>query len=238
MTLKKILAALVLCSVALGVVPALSHASSLKCPYKRPEIQFKPKISPVEYITTVPVSGLTQMHQGTHSHDHGSGERWVGGLGGGTMGMESEIVFQTLTQGNQACLYVKEISGKFYAHPQVHVASNFKRGSCEYRAVLAHEAKHIAVFKSAYHQNSTKLRSTFRNMALKYKQTGPIHKSELRSAQLRIQNEIEGRIGDLNTKLMDDLAERQKRIDTPKEYARVANKCRNWEKKVNSDPAN
>jgi hypothetical protein len=228
----------VLSVVIFFMVTVSAHAGSLRCPYKRPNINFTPTISPVEYVTTVPVSGLTQMHHGAHDHAGIAGKQWVGGLGGGKMGLEYKTVYRMATLGEEACLYIQEISGTFYAHPQVHVASNFKRGSCEYRAVLNHESKHIAVFKSAYHQNATKLRSIFRNMAMKYKVTGPIHVSELESAKLRIEREIEDRIRELNDKLMNDLAERQSRIDTPKEYDRVARKCRNWDKKVNATPPN
>lgn len=52
--------------------------------------------------------------------------------------------------GTSAGRCVQRIDVRLHVRYRVHVAANFPRGSCRYRAVLAHEQRHIALSRRAY----------------------------------------------------------------------------------------
>jgi len=198
------------------------------CKPSKPALSVKTATTRTKYVRTKSSKDLTQMHGGQGAS--------VGGLGGGEIGFKTESQFEITQQGNSACVNLKRVQVTFYAKPEVHIASNFNRSTCEYNAVMAHEKGHIRILRKFVREYSPKVKLELQRIAKKVKLTaGPINKSEISAAQSKIQKKFMTEIEKYNEKIMPVLSKRQKAFDNPKEYARVAAKCKKWDQKLSKD---
>lgn len=193
-------------------------------------VSLTPRIAATEYVRSDSSDMLSALHT-SKPFEEGA----VGGLGGGTLGIKTRSEFQIVTLGQRSCIALKSISLEFFAEPKIHIASNFKRGSCEYSAVLAHEQKHIAELRKIHREYRPKLRRKLRDIAKIIKPVGPISSSNVEKAQKVMSEKISQEINKYHGNIVALLDRRQARIDTPKEYARVSAQCRNWDKKLYGD---
>lgn len=183
--------------------------------------------APTEYTKTQSSADLTKLHgQGAHNIA-------VGGLGGGLMGFKTELKFEILTRGRSACVTMTDLDVDFFAKPTIHIASNFRRGTCEYNAVHTHEKKHVRELLKFVREVSPDVRARIKD-EIKRMQTaiGPISEAEITKAQEFMQAEIIKEVESLNQELMPILSERQQKIDNPREYKEVSDKCDDWNKKL------
>ena len=210
---------------------ANAWAQELNCRSKTVNVSLKTSTAPTEYIRTKSSNDLTKMHgtAGVNSY--------VGGLGGGLIGFKTESKFEILTLGNRACVTMRDLEVTFFAKPSIHIANNFRRGTCEYNAVLTHEKKHVRTLLKFVRQTSSEVRELVkkkvRSMDTAY---GPIKTSDVTKAQNIIQDEITKEIETLNQGLMPILAKKQEKIDSPQEYRAVEAKCKNWDERLTQNP--
>jgi hypothetical protein len=215
---------------ALMVLPASAHAMA-ECKTGSPGLSFKTGTSQTEYIRTKSSKDLTQMHGG------GSQGSYIGGLGGGELGFKTEARFEIQTQGNAACVKLKSVNVLFYSKPQVHIASNFSRSSCEYNAVMAHEKKHISTLLKFQREISPKVKAKIRSMLNSIDpDLGPISLADTQKAQKAIQKRLSASLQAYSDLMMPIVEQRQQAIDTPAEYARVSAQCKKWDEKLAKQP--
>ncbi len=208
---------------------AHSKGSLTSCKDSKPKLSFKTATTRTKYVRTKSSSDLTNMHGG-------GGKSKVGGLGGGEIGFKTESRFEVTEQGGQACVKLKAVYVTFYAKPEIHVASNFGRSTCEYNAVLAHENGHIRILRKFVREYSPKVKQDLSRMIAKVDPAiGPISKRDIQKAQKKIQDEISKKIQKYNTKIMPVLSKRQQKHDSPTEYRRVSNQCKKWAKKLDNN---
>ena len=214
-------AAGILCMLAM---PADAY-SQLRCKASNPSLGVKTATTRTKYIRTKSAKDLTQMHGGQGST--------VGGLGGGEIGFKVENQYEVTTQGNAACVKLKRVEVTFYAKPEIHIASNFNRGTCEYGAVMGHEKGHIRILRKFVREYSPKVKKEVVKMSRQIDPAiGPIPRSKVAAAQKKMQEQFMQKLEAYNGKIMPVLAKRQKAFDNPTEYKRVASKCRKWDKKL------
>ena len=157
----------------------------------------------------------------------------VGGLGGGEIGFKTASKFEITHQGDQACVNLTGIDVSFYAKPEIHIASNFQRASCEYNAVMGHEKGHIRIMLRFLREYSPNIKREIHRIAANMKTVeGPVNKSDVEKIQNKMQADFLDRLTAYNKKLMPILASRQQKYDSPEEYARVAKQCRKWDEKL------
>ncbi len=213
-------------SSSIGIV---SEAQAMvPCRDSKPSLSVKTATTRTKYIRTKSAKDLTDLHGG-------GGGSIVGGLGGGEIGFRTETQFEIKSQGNQACVLLKRVEVKFYAKPEIHVASNFGRNSCEYAAVLNHENGHIRILRKFVREYSPKVKRHLIKVAKRLDTAeGPIPatNSAVKRAQEKLQNQFIKEMEKLNEKIMPVLAKRQKAFDNPREYARVESKCKKWDQKL------
>lgn len=179
------------------------------------------------YVRTKSAFNLTTMH--------GAGGRSITlGLGGGEIGYETKAKFKIAEQNGQACVSVHQVRVEFYAKPQIHIASNFERGTCEYNAVLGHEQKHIRTLRRFHKEYAQKLKAKMPQILSRVRPSGKIPASQVEQAQEKILSEISAQVEDFLNKSVKVLGRRQKDIDNPREYKAVAAMCKNWDKKLTS----
>ena len=206
-----------------GLTVFSNTAHAIKCEKVKPSYSFKTSTARTEYIRTESAASLTDMH------DSQSGGT-VGGLGGGETGFKVETEFSYITDRKAACVHLKHIKLTFYAKPTIHIASNFRRGSCEYSAVFAHEKKHVREVQKFVREFGPKMKNKLAREILPSTQTqyGPIDADKVENAQEKIQEDIFTALEEYQQEIMPILAERQQAIDSPEEYARVDSKCNGW----------
>ena len=207
---------------AMAATPA--HAQS-KCKASKPSLSVKTATKRTKYIRTKSAKDLTQMHGGQGST--------VGGLGGGEIGFKVENQYEIIGKGNSACVKLKRVEVTFYAKPEIHIASNFNRSTCEYAAVMGHEKGHIRILRKFVREYSPKVKKELVKISRSVDSAiGPIPSSKINAAQNKMQKEFMKKLEAYNKKIMPVLEKRQKAFDNPREYARVAAKCKKWDKKL------
>lgn len=209
--------------------PSNASAQRISCKDANPSLSVKTATTRTKYVRTKSAKDLTDLHGG-------GGNSIVGGLGGGEIGFRTATKFEVSSVGDKACVKLKRLEVKFYAKPEIHVASNFSRNSCEYAAVLNHENGHIRILRKFVREYSPKVKQEMMQVAKRLDTAiGPIPVSNVEKAQKKLQQEFIKELQRINDKIMPVLAKRQQAFDNPKEYARVASKCRKWDQKLARD---
>lgn len=201
-----------------------SYAQALKqCPSADPDVNFSTATSGTQYVRTRSSQDLTRMHGNPY------GNTMVGGLGGGELGFQTQARYEILTQGGAACLRLKRVDVLFYARPKIHIASNFSRASCEYGAVMGHEKKHVAELLKFHREYAPRARRELDRILKSIPVSmGPMPRATADKAQDVMQSRIAAGLAAYNKKLTPLLEQRQGKIDTPDEYARVSAQCDDW----------
>jgi hypothetical protein len=222
--------ALCICVFVVLALHSPAHAME-ECKTSNPALNFKTGTSQTQYIRTKSSKDLTQMHGG------GAQGSYIGGLGGGELGFKTEARFEIQTQGNAACVKLKSVNVLFYSKPQVHIASNFSRSSCEYNAVMAHEKKHISTLLKFQREIAPKVKAKIRSMINGIDpDIGPISPADTQKAQKAIQARLSASFQAYSDLMMPIVEQRQQAIDTPAEYARVSAQCKKWDEKLAKQP--
>ena len=196
------------------------------CSNEDPQVIVKLATAPTKYIRTKNAYDLTHMHN--------TGGGVTLGLAGGPVSITVKGQFQSSTLRGHSCVELKRLEVLFWAKPQVHIASNFKKGSCEYREVLAHEQKHIRVLRKFVREQAPKLKREVRKIVKSTRTQYKVRDYKVSEAQKSIEQQIFKRLQVYQNRIMPILHSRQKAIDTPEEYRRVAAQCDNWGRKLAS----
>ncbi len=201
------------------------------CDAHNPTSSLQYDIGVTEYVRDISSKELTQM-QGPHGFQNHE----ILGLAGGESGLRFEVTFLAQQYAEKKyCLRVKSIEAKFYAKPRIYIASNFKRGSCEYNKVLKHEAEHVKILKRAHREYVPKYRSHLYKISKTIPVLEPIDLIDVNSQKEELIRYIDSELASYMSVITQEVAKRQKEIDTPQEYKQVYSRCKRWEKKLAND---
>lgn len=208
----------------------ISSTVYAECPFHKPITTVNFETKSVEYIREHDASELTNMH----SRGQFTGTR-VLGLTGGDVGVSFTAKFQASPYTdleNHYCLTVKSVNATFSALPKIYIAENFRRGTCEYAKVLAHELKHVKILKKAHTESLHEYRKYLNLTASQIPVLPPMLLSDvnLRKQQLvtYIRDDLHGYLQDVER----DIEIRQKELDSKEEYERIWDKCEKWDKRL------
>ena len=215
---------IVLYICAIWIIPTTAQADYFNCDTGAPFIQVHPITKPVKYVRDVSSAELTSNHPELLKKGHHS----IGGTGGGAIGLESDVRYEIKKLGKRGCVRIKSIKGIFIAKPVIHIASDYRRGSCEYNAILEHEQKHIRVMKSFHKKYAPKIKKELRKVALQLQSKGIVPARDVKKRQKEMQSYIQQYVQAYTADIMQELDRKQKAIDTYAEYKRVAEKCTGW----------
>lgn len=206
-------------------------AWAAKCPSSRPQTSMKSFIKGTEIVKTKSAKDMTQWQIG-HAEDPASGGQILG-LGGGKTAIQIRSLFEIMPAGKgHFCVVMQEAHTTFISSPQIHVASNFELGSCEYSEVLAHEQKHVEALKLFHRKNEKNMRKQLKIVARTIPVIEPVPESGIEAAQNGLNAYVQSQMDRYFKKILQDLIKTQQEIDSPEEYARVASKCRKWGEKL------
>ncbi len=208
-----------------------STAVFARCPSQKPLAIIQYSVSPTEYIKKNNADHLTNMHTG----GHGAGQ--VLGLAGGDVGTSFKATFDLKqVKKDLYCLNVKKIKATFFAHPKVYIASNFKRGTCEYGNVLKHEEKHVKTLKKTHREYMPKFKQHLSSAARKLPVLEPMTLSEANENKDVYVKKISEDLSSYMQIIMMEVAQRQKEVDSKEEYQRVMKRCSKWDKRLAENP--
>ncbi|MGB0719395.1 MAG: hypothetical protein ACPGRX_02920, partial [Bdellovibrionales bacterium] len=163
---------------------------------------------------------------------HNSGGGITLGLAGGPIDITIKGRYGIRSRNGRACVHLENLDVLFWAKPVVLIASNFKKGSCEYREVLGHEQKHIRALRNFVRKHAPELKKEVAKIIKTTKTRAVVSENSIDTAQKSIEDPIIQRLAAYQNKIMPILRATQQGIDSPQEYARVAAKCENWGKKL------
>lgn len=169
-------------------------------------------------------------------HSGGTGSRTLG-VAGGNVGVKFVTHFKPIPQRGSKlyCLQVKKIEATFYAQPVVQIAKNFKRGTCEYHKVLTHENEHVDTLKKAHRYHLPFFRKHLRVTSKDLPTLEPVSIQGMKEQKQLVVDTINADLSEFMQEIERDVAERQARLDTAKEYQKVWSRCNNWEKHLSEE---
>ena len=215
----------ILLALCLTLQAKYSYASI--CPSHTPQTSLHYNIRTVEYVRDISSKELKSQHF------LGDNAGSILGLAGGEVGLKFEMKFEaTHVQDKFYCLRVKQIDAQFYAKPKIYIASNFSRGSCEYNKTLRHEGEHVTILRRAHKEYTPKYRNHLRKISKDIPVLEPVKLIDVNTQKDALLRYIDTNLSEYLNQITQDVALRQKKIDTTEEYERVYSKCKRWEKKL------
>ena len=109
----------------------------------------------------------------------------------------------------------------------VYVAAEYPPDSCAYRAILAHEQRHVTVAKNIVERYRGRLKQAMTSLTIP-KSTSPIVVTSTAAAEQKIEALFKQLIGPVYGEMSAQMEKAQALVDAPIEYERVWNQCRDW----------
>ena len=178
------------------------------CSTEDPRVIFKLKTAKTKYYKNYSALTINQIH-------NNDGRGTILGLAGGPIEIAMRGEYEIRTRKNKSCVQLSKIEVVFWAKPVVVIASNFQKGSCEYRAVLEHEQKHIRTTRKFIREFAPKMRKEVRKIIDTSRLHNVVSAEKVEQAQDQIQEPIVKRIFAYQNKIMPILRSRQEAIDSP-----------------------
>jgi hypothetical protein len=137
--------------------------------------------------------------------------------------IDSSYSFRTVsTKAGQICLWPERIRIQVETASTISVTRDVARNSCQWRAVLEHEMRHVEADRTTAWHASLRIRDRMREAAAGY---GPFDRTDLHQATGKLVGSLETtlRTAAENMYAVRDGAEGA--VDTEQEYARFGARC-------------
>ena len=131
-------------------------------------------------------------------------------------------------EGEGVCFWVDHIEVLLrYEALDIYIASEYKRASCQYQAILSHEKKHAEVARTYLDDYVQVIRSQLASLSIP-KPRDPRLVDSVTEAEEKTQATIHKLLEPVIARLRKDMEEAQNKIDTRAEYRRVEKQCPKW----------
>ena len=209
--------------------PYYMLAAALACPTPAPPVitttySEKPPI----YTSAISTDELTKQHKDTKVYAKPDEIFKTGGLTRGTTGANFKIRFQTLTDRNtgEMCIWPSNIDLAISYSAEIFIASENKNGTCQYKAIVGHEQRHVATDVITIRQYMPALKTSFEAAAAQLPR-GPVrNQTEAKLRQQNIEAAITATLQSQMAQMEKTRIGRQQAIDTREEYMRLSKVCR------------
>ena len=158
---------------------------------------------------------------------HGQGRK-VLGLANAGLDFGWRVGFEWQPRGEDFCFWVRRtVLTIRHPSPDIYVAREYRRGTCPYRAILAHEQQHIRASRELIERYIPRLRWVLTSLQIP---TGerPVLAASPEAAKSEVRALMKGLAEPLFREMSKALREAQARIDSPASYRRLRKTCRNW----------
>ncbi len=107
----------------------------------------------------------------------------------------------------------------------VDVAAEYRPGSCEYQAVLAHENEHVQLTRRAFESHAARLEIRLRELAANVR---PFRTNDAEGAAQGMTDRMMAGARPIMDQFKAESRRANSAIDTPESYRAVSTKCRKW----------
>lgn len=220
MTILSKIPAVFLCAALLLMVPATARAK--QCASPKTIMAFKSAVTDTKYNVSESAFDIHNLYGGTH------GAGLVTGLSLSPLSYEFEGLFKVTEVDGGFCIALDKMKMLYKAEPIVFISKELPRKSCEFKAVLRHENKHVRALKNVHGRTSSEFKAHVENSLERIRAIGPIPKSKIEAARDKMQDELTRLLDDYLKDVMAELTYEQNKIDSPSEYKRVNAECTEW----------
>ncbi|MCH7796351.1 MAG: hypothetical protein IH900_14610 [Proteobacteria bacterium] len=138
------------------------------------------------------------------------------------------VEFAWRPEGEAFCFWVRRTELTIHhPAPDIYVAREYRRGTCPYRAVLAHERQHIRTSRELINRYIPRLRWVLTSLRIP---TG--QRPVLVGSPEQAKSEVRALMKDLAEPLFREMAKAlraaQAKIDSPASYKRLFKQCKKW----------
>ncbi len=158
---------------------------------------------------------------------HGPRQR-VLGLADGGLEFGWSARFEWQRRGAGYCFWVRHTELAIrHPSPDIYVAREFRRSSCAYKAILAHERQHMSISRELINRYLPRLRWVLTSLRIP---TGerPIFVASAEVAKAEIRALMKELADPLFREMVEALRKAQAKLDSPASYRRLRKKCKRW----------
>ncbi len=138
------------------------------------------------------------------------------------------VAFEWRQEGAAFCFWVLRTTLTIrHPSPDIYIAREYRRGSCAYRKILAHEQRHIRISRDHINRYVPRLRWVLTSLRIP---TGrrPLLVESPEAAKSRVQALMKDLAEPLFHEMAKVLREAQAKIDSPASYRRLLKQCKRW----------
>jgi hypothetical protein len=213
--------ALLLLTVLTVIAPKEVQAQN--CPRHKTLMILDPEITKTKFLRGS-AKRLTEWATG-HTQTVGV----ILGLGGGEIGTKFQAAFEySTTEDGRVCVMLDKVKAIFFAHPRMYIASDYKKGTCEYDEIVKHEKRHVKALIDAHEANTERLRTHMGRIAKRIPMFGPVAPQDVPFIKQRLMDYVMGEYLSYQNQQLMALQRAQQKIDSPNEYRGVAARCDDW----------
>jgi hypothetical protein len=158
---------------------------------------------------------------------HGPGHR-VLGLAEAGLEFGWAVGFQWQPRGAGYCFWVRRTKLAIrQPSPDIYVAREYRRSSCAYQAILAHERRHMKISRDQINRYLPRLRWVL--TSLRIPTAGrPIFVASAEAAKTEVRVLMKELAEPLFREMGQALREAHAKLDSPASYRRLRKKCKRW----------
>ena len=156
----------------------------------------------------------------------------IHGLGPRVGAMQSQLELSRKTSsvttptGSGHCYWIESIDLVIrFRSLDIFIASEYRRDSCAYRAILSHEREHVRVAREQLNRFAPRFRQALHSRDVP-SPSNPRFTTQPPKAE--IEELVDRLVSPVFDQLNVTMANAQARLDTPEEYARIQAKCSDW----------
>ena len=136
------------------------------------------------------------------------------------------IAHRTFRSGGKTCVYPSQVEATVgYKTIEVFVAKEYRKASCQYKAVLIHEKEHVAAYRKALKKGASRIKSRLKGFLKKFT---PISVAKGEDPTQAIADKINAGLEKALTDYSNEAEDLNAVIDLPKNYRKTEKKCKKW----------
>lgn len=218
-------------AACLGFFHSAAWAQNLNCSAApAPLIQIFARQDPVKYNLQITQAQLNMRAGGllkSSAAIHGDGGS-IGGLTEGLINSQMQMEFSSQSQNGITCIHPSKITVNIKYQPTILIPREYPQGSCNFRAVLQHEAKHVRTDQGVIRKYIPVFKSSLTNSAGGLLSNRPFPTGQTQAAAQQMEALLKKTLDNVMKTLSAERETLQTNVDTPGEYARVQSLCSKW----------
>jgi hypothetical protein len=158
---------------------------------------------------------------------HGPGSR-VLGLAKTGLEFGWSVRFEWQQRGDGFCFWVRRTALSIrQPSPDIYVAREYRRSSCAYQAILAHERQHMKISREQIDRYLPRLRWVLTSLRIPTAER-PIYVTSAEAAKSEVRVLMKDLAEPLFQEMSQALRKAQAKLDSPASYRRLRKQCKRW----------